>query len=266
LQNSRHFFSGKRNWHCSARINCASGTTGTPSYALTNPTNPDVLVPRRLCRVRSWMTVTTESPPPKKCTVRLTARVASKLGVPCVPPHGLAGFLVPKSCEEAEFHELRSFRIVMSEFLECLVDGLDFFGPVIIDDGQGVVQVQRHTLAAMLALTVPTSTFDKNSPHGLGRWLQRCLADCLRESAGANNRPPVTDPLPRERPSSKRPRCPGSWSGSTGLRQSNNGCRVRPGRAVTLRKRRSWPSFFGLQEVESFDRNVRANTYYSPTV
>ena len=60
-------------------------TTGTPSFALSNPTSPDVLVPRRLCRARFWMTATTESPPPKKCTFRLTARAASKLGVPCVP-------------------------------------------------------------------------------------------------------------------------------------------------------------------------------------
>ncbi|HPM81372.1 MAG TPA: hypothetical protein PLF81_11765 [Candidatus Anammoximicrobium sp.] len=91
------------------------------------------------------------------------------VGLSAAEPYDLAGFLVPQSCEETKFHELGGFRIVSSEFVESLVDGLDFFGPVIIGDGQGVVEVHLHTPAAMLAQTVSASALDQNPPHGLGR-------------------------------------------------------------------------------------------------
>ena len=46
-------------------------TTGTPSYALSNPTSPEVLVPRRLCRAHCWTTATGNmSLQPEKCDFR----------------------------------------------------------------------------------------------------------------------------------------------------------------------------------------------------
>jgi hypothetical protein len=40
---------------------------GTLSFSCANPSRPDVLVPRRLCRLRCLTTATVEYPPPKKC-------------------------------------------------------------------------------------------------------------------------------------------------------------------------------------------------------
>jgi hypothetical protein len=42
-----------------------SPTIWTPSYALSNPTSPDVLVPRRSCRARCWTTATAGNLIPK---------------------------------------------------------------------------------------------------------------------------------------------------------------------------------------------------------
>jgi hypothetical protein len=90
------------------------------------------------------------------------------VGLPAADPHGLGGFPLRESREEAERYQLGGFWGVALELVEGVIEGHDLRGAGI-HDAQRLVQFHPDTPAPVLGSPLATGPLHENPPHGLGR-------------------------------------------------------------------------------------------------